>query len=92
MNSAVKLNKPQKPLWNNWLQPHTAPPPPKRAPEILLIGALAPPEWDAEKRAAYERIENSLIRDPRFRHISVLPENTLHYFHRVQHSIVPTKH
>jgi len=81
MNSARKLPD-AKPTWGSWLKPHTASLPPKPQ-EILYFAGHAPKEWDADKRRTYESMEASLLRDSRFRHLSVLPPDSLYVYHRV---------
>lgn len=78
MNTARKEEKDEAQLRQGWLETTMS--------RLSHIEARPPEEWDPEKRRLYGIIENSLLRDERFRHLSILPPDTLWVYHTVVHN------
>lgn len=81
---------PSKASWGSWLRPHTAMIEPPKTQEMIVGLAVVPPEqWPADQRTLFGTIERTLLSNPLFRHLSVLPVGCLRV--AVRQVAVPVK-
>lgn len=69
----VAKSKPRKRLLHSGLKTHTSPQPTPPPLQIVGFTVVPPLEWSESKRQLSLLVEMSLIQDPRFPHLSVLP-------------------